>query len=140
MARSPHRTDNIQVEVRSEVQITRSDTASVRRAIQDVNRQIDNRRSNIDAVLRDARTLDNSSVRQLLTERENLNQLHQRSQELQNQLLSNMPSSSSASLSMQEKREIGGLYQSGLYTQKQLADQYGVTQSAISQSVRNNED
>ena len=50
-----------------------------------------------------------------------------------------MPSSS-ASLSTQEKREIAGLYQSGLYTQKQLADQYGVTQSAISQSVRNNED
>lgn len=139
MARSPYRTDNIQVEVKSEVQVTRSDTASVRRAIQDINRQIDNRRSNIDAVLRDARTLDTSSVTQLITERENLNQLHQRSQELQNQLISNVPSSS-ASLSTQEKREIAGLYQSGLYTQKQLADQYGVTQSAISQSVRNNED
>ena len=121
------------------VQVTRSDTASVRRAIQDINRQIDNRRSNIDAVLRDARTLDTSSVTQLITERENLNQLHERSQELQNQLISNVPSSS-ASLSTQEKREIAGLYQSGLYTQKQLADQYGVTQSAISQSVRNNED
>ncbi len=139
MARSPYRTDNIQVEVKSEVQVTRSDTASVRRAIQDINRQIDNRRSNIDAVLRDARTLDTSSVTQLITERENLNQLHQRSQELQNQLISNVPSSS-ASLSTQEKREIAGLYQSGLYTQKQLADQYGVTQSAISQNVRNNED
>ncbi|MBT0888485.1 MAG: hypothetical protein L0G39_19710 [Chryseobacterium sp.] len=139
MARSPYRTDNIQVEVKSEVQVTRSDTASVRRAIQDINRQIDNRRSNIDAVLRDARTLDTSSVTQLITERENLNQLHERSQELQNQLISNVPSSS-ASLSTQEKREIAGLYQSGLYTQKQLADQYGVTQSAISQSVRNNED
>jgi hypothetical protein len=139
LARSPYRTDNIQVEVKSEVQVTRSDTASVRRAIQDINRQIDNRRSNIDAVLRDARTLDTSSVTQLITERENLNQLHQRSQELQNQLISNVPSSS-ASLSTQEKREIAGLYQSGLYTQKQLADQYGVTQSAISQNVRNNED
>lgn len=139
MARSPYRTDNIQVEVKSEVQVTRSDTASVRRAIQDINRQIDNRRSNIDAVLRDARTLDTSSVTQLITERENLNQLHERSQELQNQLISNVPSSS-ASLSTQEKREIAGLYQSGLYTQKQLADQYGVTQSAISQNVRNNED
>jgi hypothetical protein len=139
LARSPYRTDNIQVEVKSEVQVTRSDTASVRRAIQDINRQIDNRRSNIDAVLRDARTLDTSSVTQLITERENLNQLHERSQELQNQLISNVPSSS-ASLSTQEKREIAGLYQSGLYTQKQLADQYGVTQSAISQSVRNNED
>ena len=139
MARSPYRTDNIQVEVRSEVQATRSDTASVRRAIQDINRQIDNRRSNIDAVLRDARSLDTSSVTQLITERENLNQLHQKSQELQNQLISNVPSSS-ASLSTQEKREIAGLYRSGLYTQKQLADQYGVTQSAISQNVRNNED
>jgi len=139
LARPPYRTDNIQVEVKSEVQVTRSDTASVRRAIQDINRQIDNRRSNIDAVLRDARTLDISSVTQLITERENLNQLHERSQELQNQLISNVPSSS-ASLSTQEKREIAGLYQSGLYTQKQLADQYGVTQSAISQSVRNNED
>jgi hypothetical protein len=139
LARPPYRTDNIQVEVKSEVQVTRSDTASVRRAIQDINRQIDNRRSNIDAVLRDARTLDTSSVTQLITERENLNQLHERSQELQNQLISNVPSSS-ASLSTQEKREIAGLYQSGLYTQKQLADQYGVTQSAISQNVRNNED
>ena len=139
MARPPYRTDNIQVEVKSEVQVTRSDTASVRRAVQDINRQIDNRRSNIDAVLRDARTLDTSSVTQLITERENLNQLHERSQELQNQLISNVPLSS-ASLSTQEKREIAGLYQSGLYTQKQLADQYGVTQSAISQNVRNNED
>lgn len=139
MARSPYRTDSVQIEVRSEVQATRSDTASVRRAIQDINRQIDNRRSNIDAVLRDARTLDASSVTQLITERESLNQLHQRSQELQNQLISNVPSSS-ASLSIQERREIAGLYQSGLYTQQQLADQYGVTQSAISQSVRHNED
>lgn len=139
MARSPYRTDSVQIEVRSEVQATRSDTASVRRAIQDINRQIDNRRSNIDAVLRDARTLDASSVTQLITERESLNQLHQRSQELQNQLIPNAPSSS-ASLSTQERREIAGLYQSGLYTQQQLADQYGVTQSAISQSVRNNED
>ena len=139
MARSPYRTDNIQVEVRSEVQATRSDTASVRRAIQDINRQIDNRRSNIDAVLRDARSLDTSSVTQLITERENLYQLHQKSQELQNQLISNIPSSS-ASLSTHERREIAGLYQSGLYTQQQLADQYGVTQSAISQSLRNNED
>lgn len=139
MVRSSYRTDSVQIEVKSEVEETRSGIASVRRAIQDINRQIDNKRSNIDAVLRDAKTLDASSVTRLITERENLNQLHQRSQELQNQLIPNAPSSS-ASLSTQERREIAGLYQSGLYTQKQLAEQYGVTQSAISQSVRNNED
>jgi len=139
LVRSSYRTDSVQIEVKSEVEETRSGIASVRRAIQDINRQIDNKRSNIDAVLRDAKTLDASSVTRLITERENLNQLHQRSQELQNQLIPNAPSSS-ASLSTQERREIAGLYQSGLYTQKQLAEQYGVTQSAISQSVRNNED
>lgn len=140
MAIPPRRVNHIQAELRSEVQTTRSDTASVRRAIQDINRQIDNRRSNIDLILRDARTLDTSAFTNLIEERENLNDLHLRSQELQNELVANMPSSSSASLSTQEKREIKGLYQSGLYTQRQLAEQYGVTQSAISQSVRNDED
>jgi predicted transcriptional regulator len=56
---------------------------------------------------------------------------------LRDQLLSGMPQvPSNAALSPQEKTEIRGLYDSGLYTQHQLADQYGVTQPAVSQCVR----
>src|SRR5690606_22156655 len=102
--------------------------------------QIDKKRSSIDTVLRNSRTLDSAETLKLLKEREKLNHLNQTSEELQRKLLPDRPVSSAASLSTQERREIKGLYNSGLYTQRQLAEQYGVTQSAVSQSIRSNDD
>jgi predicted XRE-type DNA-binding protein len=132
------RAENTQIENRAEVQVTRSHIASTRRAIQDIDQQIDHRRSRVDAVLRGARTLSPDDTIRLIQTRENLNQLHEQSHSLRDQLLSDMPQvPSNAALSSQEKTEIRGLYDSGLYTQHQLADQYGVTQPAISQCVRN---
>jgi hypothetical protein len=73
---------------------------------------------------------------QLLQERANLNSLHEQSHSLRDQLLTGMPQvSSNAALSTLERKEIKGLHGSGLYTQQQLADQYGVTQPTISQCV-----
>jgi transposase-like protein len=46
-----------------------------------------------------------------------------------------MPQSSSR-LTEEEKKQIKGLYLSGLYTQQQLANQYGVTQPTISDIVK----
>lgn len=133
-------TNNIRSEAISEVNTTRSDIASIKRSIQDINEQIDKKRSSIDTVLRNSRTLDSAETLKLLKEREKLNHLNQTSEELQRKLLPDRPVSSAASLSTQERREIKGLYNSGLYTQRQLAEQYGVTQSAVSQSIRSNDD
>jgi hypothetical protein len=128
--------NNTPVESRAEVQVTRSHVASTRRAIQDIDQQIDNRRSRIDAVLRDSRSLGMEQTTQLLQERANLNSLHEQSHSLRDQLLTGMPQvSSNAALSTLERKEIKGLHGSGLYTQQQLADQYGVTQPTISQCV-----
>ncbi|MBK5376205.1 hypothetical protein JFT81_16360 [Pseudomonas sp. TH43] len=47
-----------------------------------------------------------------------------------------LPSHGNAKLTEEEKNQIRGLYASGLYTQAQLARQYGVQQPTISEIVR----
>jgi transposase-like protein len=47
-----------------------------------------------------------------------------------------MPHASTARLSDQERQQIKGLYLSRLYTQQQLAEQYGVSQPTIGDIVR----
>jgi uncharacterized phage infection (PIP) family protein YhgE len=134
-------TERIEAESRATVQVTRSDVASVRRSMQDINQQIDNRRSRIDDVLRNNRSLSSEQIIDLLDNRENLNQLHTQASNLERQLVADMPQvPSNAALSTRERQEIQGLYRSGLYTQRQLADQYGVSQPAISQCTRNDDD
>lgn len=46
-----------------------------------------------------------------------------------------LPTHGNAKLTEEEKRQIRGLYSTGLYTQEQLARQYGVTQPTISDVV-----
>lgn len=133
--------ERIEAESRATVQVTRSDVASVRRSMQDINQQIDNRRSRIDDVLRNNRSLSYEQIKDLINNRENLNHLHTQASNLENQLVADMPQvSSNAALSARERQEVQGLYRSGLYTQRQLADQYGVSQPAISQCTRNDDD
>ena len=55
---------------------------------------------------------------------------------LQKQMLDLMPETSTARLSDNERQQIKGLYSSGLYTQQEIADQYGVSQPTIGDIVR----
>jgi predicted XRE-type DNA-binding protein len=64
--------------------------------------------------------------------REQLNQLNGQLASIGEQLERCLPRASTARLTEKERTEIKGLYNSGLYTQSQLAEQYDVTQPTIS--------
>lgn len=120
----------------SRVQVTRSDVARLHRATQDIDRHINRSTQNIDAMLRENRHISTETLTNLATERNRLNDLHAESERLKKSLMTNAPVASNASFTDREKKEIKSLYESGLYTQKELALQYGVSQSAISQTTK----
>ena len=127
-------------QVESHVQTTRSDVARLHRATQDIERHISRTRQNIDATLRDSRYISSEALKNLAEERNRLNALDDDADRLKNSLMKNSPAASTAAFSDKEKKEIKALYDSGLYTQKELAQQYGVSQSAISQTTKRSSD
>jgi DNA-directed RNA polymerase specialized sigma subunit len=80
------------------------------------------------------------ALKNLAEERNRLNALYDDADRLKNSLMKNSPAASTAAFSDKEKKEIKALYDSGLYTQKELAQQYGVSQSAISQTTKRSSD
>lgn len=126
--------------VESRVQTTRSDVARLHRATQDIERHINHTKQNIDATLRDSRYISPESLKNLAEERNRLNTLYADANRLKESLMQNSPAASTAAFSDKEKKEIKALYDSGLYTQKELAQQYGVSQSAISQTTKKSSD
>lgn len=124
----------------SRVQITRSDVARLHRATQDIDRHINRSTQNIDGMLRENRHIDPNTLTTLVMERNRLNDLHSESERLKKSLMKNAPLGSNASFTDREKKELKSLYESGLYTQKELAQQYGVSQSAISQTTKKSDE
>lgn len=115
---------------------TRSDVATMRRSISDLKSQVDRLQGNLTATLTQPKSMEFSNFELAWKQREELNQLHENISELESKLKQHAPSASSARLTEQERKEIRGLHSSGLYTQQQLADQYGVTQPTISDLLR----
>lgn len=127
-------------QVESRMQITRSDVARLHRATQDIERHINRSSQNIDATLRENRHISPDTLKTLVEERNRLNNLYTESERLKTSLVQNTPIASNAAFVDREKKEIRSLYESGLYTQKELAQQYGVSQSAISQTTKKSDD
>ena len=128
---------NIVIEERVEqAQITRSDVADVKRSIQTLNKQADHIRRSLDQQLTTSSRIEPNTTVHIINKRNDLNMVNQQIKQLEVKLSSYMPTPSSAKLNDKEQQEIRGLYSSGRYTQKELAEQYGVTQPTISDIVK----
>ena len=120
----------------SEQATSRSDVATVKRSIRDLQKQVSRLQNNLSSQLTRQEQVDYTSFQQVWANREKLNSLNQKISELEQEINHHIPSLGNARLTEEEKQQIKGLHNSGLYTQKELADQYGVTQPTISDIVR----
>lgn len=116
---------------------SRAQAAATTRAFQDINAQIDQARAVITNSMTNAATMGPEAFQSAWASRQQLNQLHTQAASLQAGLAQHMPAPSAfqGNLNSQERAQIAGLYASGLYTQQQLADQYGVSQPTIGRIV-----
>jgi len=116
---------------------SRAQVAATTRAFQDINGQIEHARNVIGHSMTNAASMGYGAFQQAWAAREQLNQLQGQATNLQTGLSQHMPAPSSfqGNLSEAERVQIRGLYQTGMYTQQQLADQYGVSQATIARIV-----
>jgi hypothetical protein len=113
----------------------RSDIATTKRAFQDLIGQTKKLEGEILHLAATDTICPKERFQDAWDKREQLNNLNQQLTSIQQQMNNYMPPASTARLTEKERREIKALYQSGLYNQQQLADQYGVTQPTISDIV-----
>lgn len=123
------------VHVAQQQQLSRSDIATAKRAIQDLRSQSEKLQQAVIQVVASQPQCTPEAFQEAWQKREELNKLNERLQHIEVQMNLNAPVASTARLTEKEKQEINGLYQSGLYTQAQLANQYGITQPTVSDIV-----
>lgn len=116
---------------------SRAQVAATARAFQDINGQIEQARAVITNSMTNAATMGLEAFQSAWASRQQLNQLHAQAASLQAGLAQHMPAPSAfqGNLSPEERTQIVGLYNSGLYTQQQLAEQYGVSQPTVGRVV-----
>ncbi|MHB9704036.1 helix-turn-helix domain-containing protein [Alcaligenes aquatilis] len=116
---------------------SRTQVAATTRAFQDISGQIEQARSVITNSMTNASAMGYDAFQQAWNARETLNTLHEQADTLQTGLAQFVPQVSTfqGNLSQEERNQILHLYRSGLYTQQQLADQYGVSQATIARLV-----
>jgi hypothetical protein len=129
--------DTQQVQEQKQQQcFTRSDVATTRRAIQDLKSQSEKLKGSLNQSLAEADNTSFNEFKAIWEQRNKLNQVNNQVNELEQGIAEIMPSLSKAKLSNEERNEIAGLYNSKLYTQSQLAEQYGVSQPTIGDVVK----
>ncbi|PTP62694.1 hypothetical protein CWO01_10595 [Vibrio splendidus] len=129
--------DTQQVQEQKQQQcFTRSDVATTRRAVQDLKGQSEKLKSSLSQSLSTADNTSMDEFQAIWSKREKLNQVNIQVKELEQSINEIMPSLSKTKLSDEEKNEITGLYNSKLYNQTQLADQYGVSQPTIGDVIK----
>lgn len=111
---------------------SRSDIATTKRAVQDLKDQTQKLSNAILQIAATSPDCAKEAFEAAWQQRQQLNSVQQQLTSLAQQLSNCLPHASTARLTDKERKEIQGLYSSGLYTQGQLADQYGVTQPTIS--------
>jgi DNA-directed RNA polymerase specialized sigma subunit len=134
MATSPKSSQIIQAA--QQQSITRADIATTKRAFQDLQGQAEKLKGALFSIAASAPHCSKESFEEAWSKRDQLNQVQQQMSGLQKQMLDLMPETSTARLSDNERQQIKGLYSSGLYTQQEIADQYGVSQPTIGDIVR----
>lgn len=129
--------DTQQVQEQKQQQcFTRSDVATTRRAIQDLKGQSEKLKNSLSQSLAMADNTSLDEFQSIWNKREQLNQVNTQVKELEHNINEIMPSLSKTKLSDDEKNEITGLYNSKLYNQTQLAEQYGVSQPTIGDVIK----
>jgi len=117
--------------VDSKVPYTRSDRASVFRSEQELKKLAEKIKEQLVIEITSDEEIGTEKLNKIIKQRQKLNEINTQIDNVKNKFLDIMPAKSSARLSDKEKNEIRSLYKSGLYTQENLATQYGVTQPAI---------
>lgn len=120
------------VQAAQQQSFSRSDIATTRRAVQDLKDQTQKLSTAILQIAATSPDCAKEAFEAAWQQRHQLNQVQQQLNSLEQQIGNCLPHASTARLTDKERREIQGLYSSGLYTQGQLANQYGVTQPTIS--------
>lgn len=120
------------VQAAQQQSFSRSDIATTRRAVQDLKDQTQKLSNAILQIAATSPDCAKEAFEAAWQQRQQLNSAQQQLNSLEQQLSNCLPHASTARLTDKERKEIQGLYSSGLYTQGQLADQYGVTQPTIS--------
>jgi DNA-binding XRE family transcriptional regulator len=117
--------------------VSRAQVAATTRAFQDIDTQIENARAALASSMTDAASMGPQAFQQAWKSRSKLNEYREQANTLQAGLAQHMPvpEAFQANLSDVERTQIQGLYASGLYTQQQLASQYGVKQPTINRVV-----
>jgi hypothetical protein len=104
---------------------SRSDIATTKRAVQDLKDQTQKLSNAILQIAATSPDCAKEAFEAAWQQRQQLNSVQQQLTSLEQQLSNCLPHASTARLTDKERKEIQGLYSSGLYTQGQLADQYG---------------
>ena len=120
------------VQTAQQQSFSRSDIATTRRAVNDLKDQTQKLSNAILQIAATSTSCQKEAFEAAWQQRQQLNNVQQQLSSLEQQLSNCLPHASTARLTDKERKEIQGLYSSGLYTQGQLADQYGVTQPTIS--------
>lgn len=115
---------------------TRTDIATTHRAFNDLQQQADKLSNAIFRVAATAQHCSQEAFQEAWNRRNELNQIQEQLGSLRTQMDTMMPVASTSRLSETERTQIKGLYASGLYTQKELADQYGVSQPTVGDITR----
>lgn len=143
----PFNPDNPDVSTPSEVrkveqaQYTRTDLATTRRALSDLEKQAEKMSQQMNNQLSQPGNLELTNFQAAWVKREQLNQISGQIASLKQSINEIQPNvSSTARLSVEEREQIRGLYQSRLYTQKEIADQYGIAQPTVGDIVRKRDD
>ncbi|WP_454843751.1 hypothetical protein [Rahnella aceris] len=118
------------------VEYTRSDVATTRRALSDLENQASKLGEQISRQISTADTANMDEFKAAWDNRDALNTVNKQIASVRDTLSSMMPADSTARLSQQERTQIQGLYTTGLYTQTQLAAQYNVSQPTIGEIVK----
>jgi len=122
------------------VEYSRTDVATTRRALADLESQASRLGQQIQQQMANANTANMEEFERAWKNRSQLNQVNEQISAVKATMEEMMPGASSARLSGEERTQIQGLYASGLYTQLQLANQYGVSQPTIGDVVRRGKD
>lgn len=127
----------VTVEVAQQQIFSRSDAATIKRAFQDLNKKTTILQNEIMRLAATEKDCSVENFKEAWENRKKLNELNTQFSSLEKDLSSYLPKPSTARLSTREKQEIKGLYQAGLYTQSQLAEQYNIRQSSVSDIIKN---
>ncbi|MGL6411003.1 hypothetical protein ACSZMR_13550 [Aeromonas veronii] len=120
-----------------QAQYSRSDLATTRRALSDLESQAEKLTQQVHYHLAKPGQVSLEDFQAGWAQREKLNQISGQIDSLRQSISEILPSVvSSPRLSVEEREQIRGLYQSRLYTQQQIAEQYGVSQPTVGDIVR----